>query len=61
MCFSLIYLWLPLQVDGYTETHVERDALALRKLVNHVIRLRKRSTKQRDKKVHQLCDYLSES
>ena len=29
-------------------------------MINHVVRVRKRSKKQRDKKVHQLANYLSE-
>ena len=52
---------MPLQVDDYSETHVERDALGLRKMVNHLVRLRKRSKKQRDRTVHHLADLLSDT
>ena len=43
-------------MQKYTETHMGRDAWAMRKMLIHSIRLRKRASKQRDPQVHSLCD-----
>ena len=48
-----------LQVPGYTETHFDIDAWAVRKMLIHICRLRKRSKTQRDRKVHHLCNYAT--
>lgn len=56
---SHVYLWdrhvLPqVAPTKYCEDSQSRDAWFIRKMINHVIRLRKRSSKQRDPKLHQL-------
>ena len=50
-----------LQVPGYTETHFDIDAWAVRKMLIHICRLRKRSKTQRDRKVHHLCNYATDA
>ena len=47
---------MQVNMQKYTETHMGRDAWAMRKMLIHAIRLRKRASKQRDPQVHSLCD-----